>query len=133
MTLMTLLRAQWDRALAVASAVVAAIVLLVGYLGISGTAHVAEQLPYVISCGVAALIYTTIGATLWLSADMRDEWRELRLLRLANEHSQPAAVLEMRTHDEHLDLAPAPHPAPVAARSANSNAARPHFTAQSSR
>ena len=49
----TLLKAQWDRTIAVVCIVVAVIMLVVGYLGISDTPYVAEQLPYFISAGPA--------------------------------------------------------------------------------
>ena len=93
MDILTFVRAQWDRILAVAAVVAAVITLIVGWVGISGTPHVAEQLPYVISCGIAALIYITVAATLWLSADLRDEWRELRILRLSREAEREIRVL----------------------------------------
>ena len=73
MKISTLLRLQWDRALAVLAAL--------GYLGTSGTDLVAGQLPYLISGGLCGMFAITIAATLWLSADFRDEWRELRTLR----------------------------------------------------
>jgi type VI protein secretion system component VasK len=91
-------RAQWDRVLAVVAVAAAVITLIVGWLGISGTPHVAEQLPYVISCGIAGLVYITIAATLWLSADLRDEWRELRILRLAQEAERHVLTESLR-HD----------------------------------
>jgi hypothetical protein len=82
MDIMKYLRAQWDRALSVAIAVAAAISLLLGYRGVSGTPHVAVQLPYIVSAGLFGIFLLTIAATLWVSADLRDEWRELRRLRV---------------------------------------------------
>ena len=32
--------------------------------------------------GLVALFFLGMAVTLWLSADLRDEWRELRALRL---------------------------------------------------
>jgi hypothetical protein len=54
-----------------------AIALLVGYLGVSGTLNTGEQLPYVVSGGMVGLFLLGLGALLWLSADLRDEWRKL--------------------------------------------------------
>lgn len=77
MDLMKYLRAQWDRVGAVACSVLGLIVLLLGYLGTAGTAYIAEQVPYLISGGLFGIALLTVGAVLWLSADLRDEWREL--------------------------------------------------------
>jgi hypothetical protein len=90
----TLLRLQWDRALAVLAAVVGAVALFLGYLGTSGTDLVAGQLPYLISGGLCGIFAITIAATLWLSADFRDEWRELRTLR---EHLMDTDPVETRS------------------------------------
>ena len=72
------LRNQWDRVgawlLCIPSGVVA---LVAGYVGVSGTLETGKQLPYVISGGMTALFLLGIGALLWLSADLRDEWRKL--------------------------------------------------------
>jgi hypothetical protein len=59
------LRLQWDRA------------LIIGWVGVSSTAYSAEQLPYIISGGIGGIFLLGVGATLWLSADLRDEWRKL--------------------------------------------------------
>jgi hypothetical protein len=96
MDIVNFLRAQWDRSLAVAAVLFAGLALLMGYLGISGTPHVAAQLPYFISGGLFGIFMLTIAATLWVSADLRDEWRELRALRvrldsaLEDQQEQPA-------------------------------------------
>ena len=80
MEILNALRAQWDRATAIALVGVGMLVLLLGYIGISGTAYVAEQLPYIISGGIFGLCLIITGATMWLSADLRDEWRKLQTL-----------------------------------------------------
>ena len=77
MELMTYLRAQWDRAGAVVATVLGLVVLLLGYLGTSHTEYIAEQIPYLLSGGLLAIMLLTVGAVLWLSADLRDEWREM--------------------------------------------------------
>ena len=71
------LRLQWDRGLAWAFAVAGAVALIVGWVGVSSTAYSAEQLPYIISGGIGGIFLLGVGATLWLSADLRDEWRKL--------------------------------------------------------
>jgi len=70
-------RNQWDRVGAWMCIVAGAIALLLGYLGVSGTLDTAEQIPYVVSGGMTGLFLLGLGALLWLSADLRDEWRKL--------------------------------------------------------
>jgi len=72
------LRYQWDRALAVGLTLLGAVCLLLGYLGLSRHVYPAQQLPYILSGGVVGLFLLGIAGTLWLSADMQDEWRRLR-------------------------------------------------------
>ena len=72
-----LLRAQWDRVAAWLMIAGGLICLLVGWWGVSHTAYLAEQMPYVVSAGLFGLSLLGIGATTWLSADLRDEWRKL--------------------------------------------------------
>ncbi|HEX3610227.1 MAG TPA: hypothetical protein VHU88_00930 [Sporichthyaceae bacterium] len=77
MNLLKYLRVQWDRAGAVLAAVVGVVLLIAGYHGVSGTQYIAEQIPYVISFGFGTIVLFTVAAVLWISADLRDEWREL--------------------------------------------------------
>lgn len=70
-------RTQWDRVTAAVLVVVGLVVLLIGYLGASRTPYPAEQLPYMISGGVLGIFFLGAAAALYLSADMRDEWRKL--------------------------------------------------------
>jgi hypothetical protein len=81
MEIVKFLRIQWDRLTAVVAAIVGVVALLLGYFGISGTPHVAAQLPYIISGGMFGLFALGIAGMAWISADLRDEWRELRALR----------------------------------------------------
>lgn len=74
---MTMLKSQWDRAFAVGTAIAGVIVLIVGWVGVSGTPYPAAQLPYIISAGVGGMFLLGISTALWLSADLRDEWRKL--------------------------------------------------------
>jgi hypothetical protein len=71
------LRCQWDRAGAVVCLTAGFVALIVGYLGVSGTRETADQIPYVVSGGMLGLFLLGGGVMLWLSADMRDEWRKL--------------------------------------------------------
>jgi hypothetical protein len=71
------MRVQWDRAAAIALAVGGLISLLVGWRGVSGTPHIAEQMPYLVSAGLLGLFLLGAGIALWLSADLRDEWAQI--------------------------------------------------------
>jgi hypothetical protein len=75
------------------------LVLLIGWIGVSGTAYPAEQIPYLLSGGLFGAVLIGIGATVWLSSDLHDEWRKLDrvedLLRELTEGvdgSQPVAA-----------------------------------------
>ena len=70
-------RNQWDRIGAWLCVIGGAVCLLVGYVGVSGTLDTGKQLPYVVSGGMVGLFLLGLGALLWLSADLRDEWRKL--------------------------------------------------------
>lgn len=88
MELLTWLRTQWDRAGAVVLALLGLVALLLGWLGASDTPHLAIQIPYFISGGLTGIFLVSSAAALWLSADMRDEWRELRRLRVLLEEER---------------------------------------------
>lgn len=95
MSMMQLARAQWDRVLAAVATLAGAILLLVGWLGVSGTGFVSEQLPYIASEGLGGVFLLGLGGILWLSADLRDEWRELRAIRIRlDETAAPSASNE---------------------------------------
>lgn len=76
-------RLQWDRALAVAAIVAGVVLVFLGWVGVSDTPYIAKQVPFVVSYGIGGLVLIIIGATLWLSADMNDEWRTLDRLEEA--------------------------------------------------
>lgn len=71
------LRLAWDRAAAVALIAAGAVALVLGWVGVSGEAFPAKQLPYLISGGIAGVFILGVGTMCWLSADMRDEWTKL--------------------------------------------------------
>jgi hypothetical protein len=74
------LRNQWDRAAAIAAVGFGVVALILGYLGVSRSTLATQQIPYLASGGLAGLFALGLGATLWLSADLRDEWRKLDLI-----------------------------------------------------
>jgi hypothetical protein len=88
MGIVKLFRLQWDRATAIGLTGLGLLVLLLGYLGTAGTPYIAEQIPYLLSGGLFAIILLTVAAVLWLSADLKDEWRELAEQSEAIRHEQ---------------------------------------------
>ena len=93
----TFVLAQWDRVFAWVAVALGLLVLLIGWLGVSGTAFVFEQMPYVVSGGIGGLFLLGVGAMMWLSADLRDEWNKLdRLERLLED----GASLDVSLADE---------------------------------
>jgi hypothetical protein len=72
-----LLRTNWDRSIAVACVAIGLLALYLGWNGVSNTAFLVEQLPYVVSGGIFGIFALGAGGMLWLSADLRDEWRKL--------------------------------------------------------
>jgi hypothetical protein len=75
-----LLRANWDRVLAVTLVLAGMVALIVGWVGVSGTGLAAEQNPYLISGGLGGIALIVVGSTIWVSADLQDEWRRLDAL-----------------------------------------------------
>jgi hypothetical protein len=86
-------RNQWDRIGAWLCVIGGAVALLVGYLGVSDTLNTGEQMPYIVSGGMVGLFLLGLGALLWLSADLRDEWRKLDAIdrHLVDTRRLPAA------------------------------------------
>lgn len=71
------LKNQWDRTAAACAAVVGLVAIVLGWFGVSGAELPAEQIPYLASGAVGGLFALGVAATLWLSADLRDEWRRI--------------------------------------------------------
>ena len=68
---------QWDRLGGAALVLVGLGVLIAGCAGVSAATETVDQMSYLISGGVLGLFLLGLGATLWLSADLRDEWRKM--------------------------------------------------------
>ena len=77
MNVTTYVKAQWDRVGAWALIGIGFVALLLGWLGISGTTILVGQMPYIVSGGMFGLALIGVGGMLWLSADLKDEWRKL--------------------------------------------------------
>ena len=72
---------QWDRVGGAALVLVGLGVLIAGCVGVSYATATVDQLSYLISGGILGLFLLGLGATLWLSADLRDEWRKMDQLQ----------------------------------------------------
>ena len=129
MNWIALLRNQWDRALAVLAAVGGAVSLLLGYLGISRTPYTPEQIPYLVSGGAFGLFLIGLAAVLWITADLRDEWRKLddldghleELLELARAEAAARKVDEAEAPNGRMRAAPKAAPRAGTKRTADSS------------
>jgi hypothetical protein len=92
--ILTILRSEWDRAAALVALLAGVAAMVNGWVGVSGTAYSAEQMPYVVGGGLVGIFLLGVAAVLWLSADLRDEWRKLADLddRLGRIEARPAAL-----------------------------------------
>jgi hypothetical protein len=71
------LRGQWDRVAAIVLTLAGAVCLILGWFGVAGQGLTSEQIPYVVSGGLGGIFLMGVGAALWLSSDLRDEWTKL--------------------------------------------------------
>ncbi|HEY2832937.1 MAG TPA: hypothetical protein VGJ14_10980 [Sporichthyaceae bacterium] len=83
MNVLTVLKSQWDRAAALACLAAGVIALIVGYHGVAHTKYVPDALAYLISGGLGGVFLLGVGALLYSSADMHDEWRKLDRIEAA--------------------------------------------------
>jgi hypothetical protein len=99
------LRAEWDRAAAVVLVVLGIIFLAIGYNGVANSPYVAEELAYLASGAVGGLFLLGCGATLWLSADLHDEWRKLDRIEgaIRGEKAAPAPEGEQEHAEDESD------------------------------
>ncbi|MCU1691100.1 MAG: hypothetical protein JWM64_191 [Frankiales bacterium] len=108
MALLTFVRYQWDRVAAWSCIALGGLLLLIGYLRISSTPFAAKQIPYLVSAGLPAVFLLGIGIMLWLSADLRDEWRKLDEIARQQAALPPEAYAWLVTQQPATDLAEAP-------------------------
>lgn len=71
------LKSQWDRVLAIVLTIAGAVSLIAGILGVNDSVLLAEQTRYITAGGIGGIFLLGLAATLWISADLRDEWRKL--------------------------------------------------------
>jgi hypothetical protein len=113
-------REQWDRCAAWLCVATGMVMLILGWVGVSDTPYTAKQIPYLASNGLGAIFLLGLAAMLWLSADLRDEWRKLdriegRLERIedAVRTSDGAALADLRGETRTGSMS-APVPSPTA-------------------
>jgi hypothetical protein len=106
-SLLTWLRAEWDRALGVALIVAGAVALFVGYQGAADAAFVVEALAYIASGGLGGVVLIGGGLTLMLSADLHDEWRKLDAIEAAIRDAGLRPNVDVRTVTDTASATPA--------------------------
>lgn len=77
MELLRWVQGHWDRTLGFFLIALGAALSLLAYRGVSNSPHSVEDLSYLISGGIGALLALGVGATLLVCSDMRDEFRIL--------------------------------------------------------
>ena len=92
MNLLRWCRNEWERTSAVVLIGAGLVVFVLGWLGQQDKSLVTEQIPYVVSGAMFGLLLVILGATIWLSADLRDEW--VKLDRLEEAVARTAVALE---------------------------------------
>ncbi len=95
------LRLAWDRAAALVLIAAGAVALILGWVGVSGEAFPAKQLPYLISGGIAGVFTLGLGALCWLSADLRDEWTKLDRIEDALNRLADTGLVDVAASQEH--------------------------------
>jgi hypothetical protein len=98
MDLSNWLRAEWDRVVGFALVVLGAVCLVLGYIGVSDSPYLVENLSYIMSGGIGGLFLLGAGATLLISADLHDEWRKLDKVEdaIRSDDRFPARLLSAR-------------------------------------
>lgn len=102
MKLRLLLRAQWDRVAAIGLLIAGGVMLVIGYLRVSGSVFVDEQMSYVASAGLGGVSLIGVGIGVLISADLHDEWHKLdRIERAISRGSQSTVDVDLdhATHD----------------------------------
>jgi len=102
MNLVQWARGQWDRVSAWVLISLGGIAIVLGWLGVRSEALTQKQIPYIVSGGIGGLFLVAVGAMLWLSADLRDEWRKLDAIERA-----VSGPPEIATDDPFADEPPA--------------------------
>lgn len=92
MDLMRWCRNEWERTAGIVLVGAGLVAFFLGWLGQRDKPLVTEQIPYVVSGAMFGLLLIVLGTTIWLSADLRDEW--IKLDRLEEAVNRTAGALE---------------------------------------
>jgi hypothetical protein len=112
------LKAQWDRIVAICLTIAGVVFLIAGCLGVNNQVLLAEQTRYITTGGIGGIFLLGLGATLWISADLRDEWRKLDRIERALGKAvlqwpdEPPAETGARSAQPAVRPNPKPHQAP---------------------
>jgi hypothetical protein len=71
------LRAEWDRVAGYGCLAFGVVLLIAGFQGVRTSADVIDEIAYLVSGGIGAIFLLGVGATLLLSADLHDDFRNL--------------------------------------------------------
>jgi hypothetical protein len=85
------LRAEWDRVAGFGLVGLGALLLVLGYDGVSRSPYVAQQLAYIVSGGLGGIFCLGFGSVLLVGADLHDDWRRLDRIEAAIRASVPAS------------------------------------------
>lgn len=99
MTFFRWARTQWDRVTAWVCIGLGALAVILGWVAVGREPLTAQQIPYVVSGGIGGLFLLGLGAMLWLSADLRDEWRKLDAIERQGRPALDAADDDPFDHD----------------------------------
>lgn len=77
------LKSQRDRVVAWLLIAIGGLCILGGWLGVTNTVQVYNQLTYLVSGAIVGLFFLGVGIALLLSADFHDEWRKLDRIEAA--------------------------------------------------
>ena len=103
------LKSQRDRVVAWLLIAIGGLCILGGWIGVTNTVQVYNQLTYLVSGAIVGLFFLGVGVALLLSADFHDEWRKLDRIEAAL-RGRPLPEI-----DEILDLQDEARPAPSGA------------------
>ena len=137
MDLMTFVRAERERVGGAVLILLGAAALIAGYVGVANAKYVADQLAYVVSGGLGGLFLLGCGATLFIMADLRDEWSKLDRVESAIRESgaggpgtgSPAAAPVAALEEEPPTLAATTSPRATGRRRATASPQSVSFTA----
>jgi hypothetical protein len=76
-------KAQRDRVVAWVLIAIGGACIVAGWIGVTNTTQVYDQLTYIVSGAIVGLFFLALGIALLLSADFHDEWRKLDRIEAA--------------------------------------------------